>query len=87
MAHEETADLLRSARLKIVQNSIFRQDKKPKSNFAKFSGESYPFRGWPQKQAVVYTSDTKREWFGVTEGRETIIAAQSSAAGYWPRAF
>jgi hypothetical protein len=27
---------------------------KPKSNFAKISVESYPFRGWPQKQAVLY---------------------------------
>jgi len=30
MAHEETADLLRSARLKILQNCIFRQHKEPK---------------------------------------------------------
>lgn len=44
--------------------------KEPKSNFAKFSAESYPFRDWPQKQAVVYTSDIKREWFGATEGRD-----------------
>jgi hypothetical protein len=41
---------------------------KLKSNFSKISGESYPVRGWPQKQAVVYTSDIKREWFGVTDG-------------------
>ncbi|EJC71728.1 hypothetical protein Rleg10DRAFT_0112 [Rhizobium leguminosarum bv. trifolii WSM2012] len=70
MAYEETADLLRSARSKILQNSIFHQDKEPKSNFAKYSGESYPFRGWPQKQAVVYTSDIKREWFGAIECRD-----------------
>jgi len=40
---------------------------KLKSNFSKISGESYPVRGWPQKQAFVYTSDIKREWFGVTD--------------------
>jgi hypothetical protein len=44
--------------------------KQLKSNFAKILTESYPFRGWPQKQAVVYTSDIKREWFGATEGRD-----------------
>ncbi|WP_245262605.1 hypothetical protein [Ensifer sp. BR816] len=70
MAHEETADLLRSARPKILQNSISARTEEPKSNFAKISGESYPVRGWPQKQAVVYTSDIKREWFGATEGRD-----------------
>jgi hypothetical protein len=40
------------------------KEKEPKSNLEKISGESYPFRGWPQKQAGVYTSDTNREWFG-----------------------
>ena len=70
MAHEETADLLRSARAKILRNSIFRRSEQLKSNFAKILTESYPFRGWPQKQAVVYTSDIKREWFGATEGRD-----------------
>jgi hypothetical protein len=70
MAHEETADLLRSARAKILRNSIFRRKKQLKSNFAKILTESYPARGWPHKQAVVYTSDIKREWFGATEGRD-----------------
>ncbi|WP_245444006.1 hypothetical protein [Mesorhizobium sp. DCY119] len=84
MTHEETADLLRSARAKILRNSIFRRNKQLKSNFAKILTESYPFRGWPQKQAVVYTSDIKREWFGATEGRDKPMAAWSSAAGYWP---
>ncbi|GEM_PF-4053017 len=69
MTHEETADLLRSARAKILRNSIFPQEEQPKLNFAKILAESYPFRGWPQKQAVVYTSDIKREWCGATEGR------------------
>ncbi|RVI76416.1 hypothetical protein CN190_29535 [Sinorhizobium meliloti] len=71
MAHEETADLLRSARPKFLQNSIFRREKKNRNRiFRKFRLETYPFRGWPQKQAVVYTSDIKREWFGATEGRD-----------------
>jgi len=70
MAHEETADLLRSARLKILQNSIFRQDKRTEIEFLqKFRASLTPFRGWPRRQAVVYTSDIKREWFGATEGR------------------
>ncbi|WP_234843125.1 hypothetical protein [Sinorhizobium meliloti] len=65
MAHEETADLLRSARPKFLQNSISRREKKNRNRiFQKFRLETYPFRGWPQKQAVVYTSDIKREWFG-----------------------
>lgn len=67
MAHEETADLLRSARPKFLQNSIFRREKKNRNRILqKFRLETYPFRGWPQKQAVVYTSDIKREWFGAT---------------------
>jgi hypothetical protein len=56
-------------------------EKEPKSNLAKISGESYPFRGWPQKQAGVYTSDINREWFRATEGREK----QSWLSGPTPR--
>ncbi|WP_429810000.1 hypothetical protein [Ensifer sp. B1-9] len=70
MAHEETADLLRSARPKFLQNSIFRQDKRTEIEFCKNFGRVLPLGGWPQKQAVVYTSDIKREWFGATEGRD-----------------
>jgi len=70
MVHEETADLLRSARPKILQILFSAKTRKPKSNFAKISGESYPCRGWPQRQAVVYASDIKREWFGAIEGRD-----------------
>ncbi|EGE57743.1 MULTISPECIES: hypothetical protein [Rhizobium] len=84
MAHEETADLLRSARLKILQNSIFHQDKRTEIEFAKISGESYPFRGWPPKQAVVYTSDIKREWFGAIEGDNKPWPPGPSTGGYWP---
>ncbi|MEJ5083759.1 hypothetical protein [Ochrobactrum sp. MYb379] len=92
MAHEETADLLRSARpqlLKILFSATGKGAsfgrlrvknacpcmKKLKSNFLKISGGSYPVRGWPQKQSVVYTSDIKREWL-----RETAEITKS----FWP---
>ena len=43
--HEETADLLRSARPKILQNSIFRQDKRTEIEFCKNFGRVLPLQG------------------------------------------
>ncbi len=73
MAHEETADCCGQLGQKFCEILFSARSKQLKSNFAKILAESYPFRGWPQKQAVVYTSDIKREWFGATEERETIM--------------
>ncbi|MBB3965840.1 hypothetical protein [Rhizobium metallidurans] len=70
MAHEETADCCGQLGQKFCEILFSTRSKQLKSNFAKILGETYPFRGWPLKQAVVYTSDIKREWFGATEGRD-----------------
>jgi hypothetical protein len=61
MAHEETADLLRSARPKILQNFIFRQDQKTEIEFCKNFGRVLPLQGLAARQAVVYTSGIKTE--------------------------
>lgn len=49
MAHEETADLLRSARLKILQNSISRQGKGTEIEFCKIFGRVLPRQGLTAK--------------------------------------
>ncbi|AFL55126.1 hypothetical protein USDA257_p04110 (plasmid) [Sinorhizobium fredii USDA 257] len=42
MAREETADLLRSARPKFLQNSIFRREKRTEIEFCKNFGRVLP---------------------------------------------
>ncbi|WP_181183587.1 MULTISPECIES: hypothetical protein [unclassified Mesorhizobium] len=80
MAHEETADLLRSARPKILQNSIFHQDKETEIEFCKNFGRVLPRQGLAAKAGGRLYERHKREWFGATEGRENIMAARAGAA-------
>lgn len=49
MAHEETPDLLRSARLKILQNCIFRQNKGAEIEFCRIFGRVLPLQGLATK--------------------------------------
>jgi hypothetical protein len=49
MAHEETADLLRSARTKILRNSIFRQRKTTEIEFRKNFERVLPLQGLAAK--------------------------------------
>jgi hypothetical protein len=49
MAHEETADLLRSARAKILRNSIFRQEQATEIEFRKNFGRVLPLQGLAAK--------------------------------------
>jgi hypothetical protein len=86
MAHEETADLLRSARLKILQNSIFHQDKRTEIEFCKNFGRVLPLQGLAAKAGGrLY----ERHKTGMVRGnrrlRQTIMAPWSKHWGILPR--
>ncbi|MET3523909.1 hypothetical protein [Mesorhizobium abyssinicae] len=87
MAHEETADCCGQLGRNFLQNSIFRQDKTNRNRILQeISGESYPVRGWPQKQAVVYTSDINGNGSGQLKATNH-DGRPVQHCGYRPRTF
>ncbi|ARM14886.1 hypothetical protein Bra5_PB00136 (plasmid) [Rhizobium phaseoli Brasil 5] len=84
MAHEETADLLRSARLKILQNSIFHQDKRTEIEFCKNFGRVLPLQGLAAKAGGRLYERYKTGMVRGNRRRQQPWPPGPSTGGYWP---
>ncbi|MBZ9761730.1 hypothetical protein LB553_12720 [Mesorhizobium sp. CA8] len=86
MAHEETADLLRSARPKILQNSIFRQDKETEIEFCKNFGRVLPRQGLAAKADGRLYERHNGNGSGQPKGANTHYGRPVQRCGYRSRA-